>query len=122
MKTYDYYKNKTTHSINPYTKMFVDQGEDGQARVKIEQGPEYYPYPVYCLRKGVWEVRRVLGATQYVPEGDPEYNADGEQLVWGQIIASRKACEIYGTDEYEEYGYPYTKKMIVAAKAYWAKK
>ena len=68
------------------------------------------------LNKGVWSVRNILSATQYIPEGDPEYDPNSEQLAWGKTIAPRAVCE--GSEENDRF----TRKLIESSKQYWGNK
>jgi len=111
MSTYDYYKNQETHILFSQSKLFVENGH-----VMIEtynDDPNGFPHQ---LNKGVWSVKNILGGVQYVPEGDPEYDANAEQLVWGKTIAPRAVCD--GTEENDHY----TRKLIEASRTYWANK
>lgn len=111
MTTYDYYKKQKTHILFSQSKLFVENDH-----VMIEtynNDPNGFPFQ---LKKGIWSVNHFIGGVQYVPEGDPEYDPDAEQLVWGKTIAPRAVCN--GTVE----NYRYTHKLIESSRAYWANK
>lgn len=110
MTTYDYYKSMKTQQLFSQSKFFNNNGV-----VMIETYNDD-PYTPNQINKGVWSVKNILGGRQYTPEGAPNYDKDGEQLVWGKTIASRAVCE--GTEENEIY----TRKLIEESKAYWANK
>lgn len=121
MATCDYYKNQNTHELYYNQKMFVEANDKGEACVLIESEAGL----PNCCAKGVWSVKQVAGATQYIPEGDPNYDKDAEQVVWGKTIASREVCELKNDDLYDEEGYlkyPFTQKQIESSRAYWATK
>lgn len=111
MTTYDFYKNETTHILYSQSKLFI---ENSHVMIEVyNDDPAGFPFQ---LKKGVWSVKHILGADQYVPEGDPEYDADAEQLAWGKTVAPRAVCE--GAKENDIY----TRACIEASKIYWKNK
>ena len=112
MNTYDYYKNQQTHILRGQSKIFV---ENGHVMIEVyDDDPYGFPNQV---KKGIWSVNKIVGATQYVPEGDPEYDENGEQIVWGEIIAPKAVCE---NPKLNDGLYP--RKLIEQSKKYWNNK
>ena len=105
MTTYDYYKGQTTHQLNYNAKLWVES-KDGQTTVQIIIDGNHSPYPCYQINKGVWAVKDgSIGERVYIPEGDPNYDKDADQMVWGRFVKSAlvEALEQIKEERDDEY-------------------
>jgi hypothetical protein len=86
--------NKTNTKEKKTTASFV-KGKTGKIgygaylsidgnKISVEVKPGF-PMP-YILDKGIWMEKQIVGAWQYIPEGDPRFKPKGASayLVWGK--------------------------------------